>query len=249
MAVESVVLQDFVDWKLFIIDDCSTDNSYDIAISLASHDDRITVLRNEKNMGVGFTRKRGIGSGRNPWVMFLDADDWWDPQMLKYVSEAIEENLDYVCTNYYFEPRHVIAADIPSGRIENFYEFFIKTRGRIPHTNAMAVRRDIITSIDAFPERMFSMEDNYTWMQVGRGAGRYIDTPLSAYRIDVLDSITKQNKALNFPSIVIKRSFDVPRRLRWSFFKVRIFIFLGYLYAEGRRLTRVAYKRRDPYGS
>lgn len=244
-AIYSIISQDFQQWRLFIVDDCSTDGSYELASTLAANDDRITVIRNERNMGVGFTRKRAIGLGRHPWVMFLDADDWWDNKMLGRVVGVIDKDLDYVCTNYYFEPRHVIAADIPSGRIENFYEFFIKTRGRIPITNAMAVRRDIIISIDAFPERMFSMEDNYTWMQVGRGPGFYIDTPLAVYLIDVSDSATKQAKALTFPSIVLRKSFKVPRRLQWSFFKVRCFILLGYLYAQWRRVTSGAYKRRD----
>ena len=59
-AIRSVMSQTLTDWELFVIDDCSRDATVEVAEKLAREDCRITVLRNENNMGVSRTRNRGL---------------------------------------------------------------------------------------------------------------------------------------------------------------------------------------------
>lgn len=73
-TIESVIGQSFTDWRLFIVDDGSTDGSVTAVERFA--DPRITVLR-QSNAGPGAARNTGIVAGDAEWIAFLDADDLW----------------------------------------------------------------------------------------------------------------------------------------------------------------------------
>jgi glycosyltransferase involved in cell wall biosynthesis len=57
-AIESVLGQTFSDFKLLVVDDCSTDSSMDIVGSFG--DARIKILKNDKNLGLSAALNRGI---------------------------------------------------------------------------------------------------------------------------------------------------------------------------------------------
>lgn len=87
-AISSVLAQSVTDLELLVIDDCSMDGTYGIAMQQA--DPRICVLRNEKNAGVARTRNRGIEMARGKYIAFLDSDDIWHPQKLQRQLERLE---------------------------------------------------------------------------------------------------------------------------------------------------------------
>lgn len=64
----------FEDYEVIIINDGSTDDTYDKLIKEISGDRRFTVL-NQKNQGVSIARNEGIMHAQGDWVYFLDADD------------------------------------------------------------------------------------------------------------------------------------------------------------------------------
>ena len=51
-TIQSVIQQTYEKWEMIIVDDCSTDSSYEIVMSLAKNDDRIKCFRLNKNSGV-----------------------------------------------------------------------------------------------------------------------------------------------------------------------------------------------------
>ena len=99
---EALESQSFKDFEVIIIDDCSTDNSYDglIRYSLTSalH---MTVIKNEVNCGPGVTRNVGIERSQGEWLAFCDSDDWYSIYFLeKMLEKANEKNADIVmCDN------------------------------------------------------------------------------------------------------------------------------------------------------
>ena len=99
-AVNSVVSQTYSNWEMLIIDDCSTDGTYEIAEKIA--DDRIIVLSTEKNSGGGAVpRNLALERARGRFVTFLDSDDLFLPQKLeKQVSFMLNNNIGFSCASY-----------------------------------------------------------------------------------------------------------------------------------------------------
>lgn len=75
-AVDSVLSQTGVDPRVIIVDDCSTDDSLDVARELASGDSRITVIHHEKNAGHIATYNDGLRRVETEFAVLLSADDY-----------------------------------------------------------------------------------------------------------------------------------------------------------------------------
>ncbi|MBR4026628.1 MAG: glycosyltransferase family 2 protein, partial [Lachnospiraceae bacterium] len=73
-SIKSVLYQTYQNWELIVIDDKSKDNTYALLNKLKVQDNRIKVFQNERNMGVGQTRNRGVELANGQWIAFLDSD-------------------------------------------------------------------------------------------------------------------------------------------------------------------------------
>lgn len=74
-AIDSVFHQTYQDWKLLLINDTSTDESESLVKPYLS-DPRVTVVRNNQNLGQSKTLNVGLALVDTPYVIQLDADDW-----------------------------------------------------------------------------------------------------------------------------------------------------------------------------
>ena len=100
-TVNSVRVQTFCDWEMIIVDDCSTDETYDLSTRIAETDKRIKVLHNDKNIGVAATRNKALDAAIGEYIAFLDADDLWLPQKLeKQVTFMDNGQYALTYTNY-----------------------------------------------------------------------------------------------------------------------------------------------------
>lgn len=91
VAVRSVLDQQFSDLELIIVDDGSSDDSVARIQALAASDARIR-LECQLNQGAGPARNRALALARGEWLAFLDADDWWSPQFLQAMLNALEQH-------------------------------------------------------------------------------------------------------------------------------------------------------------
>jgi glycosyltransferase involved in cell wall biosynthesis len=90
-TLESVLAQTFDDFEVLVIDDGSTDGTYDV--SAATSDDRVRVLSGV-NGGVARARNRGLEASAGQLVAFLDADDLWKPTKLARQVEVLASHED-----------------------------------------------------------------------------------------------------------------------------------------------------------
>ena len=93
-AIESVLNQDFTDYELIFIDDCSTDKTSEVV----SKYKEVKLIRNIENMASGGARNVGLDKANGEYVIFLDADDYlYADDVLTKVDKLIgEQNIDVV---------------------------------------------------------------------------------------------------------------------------------------------------------
>lgn len=81
-----------IDVEIIIIDDCSTDRSYQIAQNLALMHDDVFVVRHEKNRGKGAALRTGFLSVRGDYVGIQDADAEYNPLDYLTLIQVLREN-------------------------------------------------------------------------------------------------------------------------------------------------------------
>lgn len=93
-ATESIREQDFQDWECVMVNNNSTDESHQLALSIVNQDSRFNLL-DEKRQGVMFASNRGCEVARGEYIARMDADDVARPCRLSLQSEFLDCNPDY----------------------------------------------------------------------------------------------------------------------------------------------------------
>jgi len=88
-ALESLIRQTYKNIEILAIDDGSTDNSLGIMKGYAAKDKRVKVMT-QANMGCAGVRNVGLDAASGEYIMFCDADDWYNPDMVEKMAAGIE---------------------------------------------------------------------------------------------------------------------------------------------------------------
>lgn len=82
-TIESVLKQTYTNWEHLLVDDCSTDGSWEVIESFIGRDERFKAFRLARNCGPGIARNYAIEKAAGKYVAFLDSDDLWLPNRLE----------------------------------------------------------------------------------------------------------------------------------------------------------------------
>jgi glycosyltransferase involved in cell wall biosynthesis len=88
-AVCSVTGQTFSDIEVILVDDASSDGSRGIAAGLAEKDRRVTLITLDENRGAAEARNEGVRHAHGRYLMFLDADDVYEPGLMQYLRTVL----------------------------------------------------------------------------------------------------------------------------------------------------------------
>lgn len=101
-CLDSLLEQEYKVNEIIVVDDCSTDESTKIVKEYTEKNDNIILLENGKNMGVSYSRNRGIENAKSEYIMFCDSDDWYEKQATKRMMEKVEkDSADFILAGYY----------------------------------------------------------------------------------------------------------------------------------------------------
>ena len=99
-SINSVISQTFKKWRMYIIDDNSTDNSLEI-INKFSNLKNITIIKLKKNKGPSFCRNFAMRLSKSKYISFIDSDDCWSEDKLKNQISFMEKNkYNFTYTDY-----------------------------------------------------------------------------------------------------------------------------------------------------
>ena len=88
-TIKSILNQSYQNIEILIIDDELNDQSSKVLKKLSEKDKRIKILLNEKNLGAGLSRNKGIQAATGEYIAFCDCDDLWS-------QFKLEEQLNFM---------------------------------------------------------------------------------------------------------------------------------------------------------
>lgn len=114
--IDSVLDQTYDNFKVIILDDCSSDNSRDVIESYRKHPKVSHIVYNQTNSGSAFLQwKRGIELAEEDWIWIAESDDFSDPALLETLVKGIQHCpvtvLSY-CQSYEVDENGTIIRDL-----------------------------------------------------------------------------------------------------------------------------------------
>lgn len=180
-AIDSALMQN-VPLEVLVIDDCSPE-LLDEALELYRDESRVSVYRNERNMGAAASRNRGVTLASAPYVAFLDADDIWAPGKIEKQISLLEETGMVLCAT----GRELMDPDGGlSGRIIPVPER-ITYRELLKHNcincSSVVMRSDAAREFPMHHEE--AHEDYIMWLEILQkyGSACAVNEPLLKYRL------------------------------------------------------------------
>ena len=170
-CVESVVNQDTSsDFEVILIDDGSTDKSGQLCDELAKKSNKIVVIH-QQNAGIGAARNAGIACAKGEFLLFIDSDDFWEPNTISEIESKISPKVDVVRYQYWrvFEDGTKQEGEnisIPQGESgkEYLHDLFDQNRFPISFVWLYAWRTSILKDNGIVFDETLSISEDYKFV-------------------------------------------------------------------------------------
>lgn len=190
-SVESVLLHSCVR-ELILVDDGSSDGSYELCLELIEKDRRCKLLThaNRANKGAAESRNVGILAAVFPFISFLDADDSYLPNRFKESLDQLlsDDSLD-ACFGRVLVYDKIRKTEKQLGFLKRKPKDSVLTyllKGGYFHTNSITVRRAFFKRVGIFNQVCWPHEDSEMWIRMA-SSGNIISLttqdPIATYLI------------------------------------------------------------------
>lgn len=90
-SLQSLEEQTYKNFEVIFVDDCSTDGSYEYLQNYRENSPlNIIVCKNNRNVGPGMSRNKGISIAKGNYITFIDSDDWYETNLLEVLKNELE---------------------------------------------------------------------------------------------------------------------------------------------------------------
>lgn len=128
-AIDSVLVQDYDNYELILVNDGSKDQSLDICLEYTERYPHISLIH-KHNSGISDSRNLAIKIAKGDYLLFLDSDDYWrDVHFLSELSQIVKtKSPDFVLTSFssLYQDNKIISHLLPHPQITGDYAHDIK---------------------------------------------------------------------------------------------------------------------------
>lgn len=188
-AIDSILNQTYTNWQLIMCDDCSTDNTYDVAKSYQEkYPDKIIVIKNDINRRLAYSLNHCLKYADGEYIARMDGDDMSSPERFEKQISFLENNPEYdiVGTAMQRFSGNDKMADIVYS-IDNPDYYTLKKKPPFHHATIMA-RRKVYDTLNGYTisERTNRAEDYDLWFRFYHAGfkGQNLKEPLYLVRED-----------------------------------------------------------------
>jgi glycosyltransferase involved in cell wall biosynthesis len=233
-CIESALNQSLKPHEIIVVDDGSKDNTREVVSRYP-----VKYIYQE-NAGISAARNKGLRQSTGDWIAFLDADDYWLPGKLELQVAAIhDEGLCYCATTKFYNDGRSKAGEFfdasSANSILRYRNFF--------NPSSVLVKRDVITQIGGFNEKMPAAEDWEAWLKLSRIC-KFVSVPERL----VMIRLTGQGLSAN-PEIVLRSMDYIIAAGTADLPPVRRFIESRRMHSTRTTLAALKYRDKGDYSS
>lgn len=177
-CLDSALNQTFKDYEVIVVNDGSTDNTAEI---LRDYEDRVKII-NLPGVGLAGACNRGIETAMGEYIIRLDADDFFDENILLVETEFLDTHpdIDLVFPDYY-----IVSED--GELVEHVRQLKVGDELRLLYRNPLAAgamfRKKLFEELGGYTEKPGYTEDYDLWIRfVTKYKVANINLPLMYYR-------------------------------------------------------------------
>lgn len=207
-AVDSIKAQTYENWELIMCDDCSSDDTLEVARKIAETDDRIVVVRNDKNITLAPTLNRCLSVAKGEYIARMDGDDICDPTRFEKELKFLQNNPEYALVstrmNMYDENgifRTTIVKDYPN-------EFDLVSGSPFCHAGCM-MKTSVLKELNGYntKEEVNRVEDYDLWYRIYKAGYKGANIQESLYSMrDDRKALKRRKLKYRFNSFHIRKN-------------------------------------------
>ena len=183
-SIESVLDQTYKNIELIVVDDGSTDNSVEIALS---YGDKLVLLCQE-NSGVSAARNTGLANISGTYVCFLDSDDSWEPEKVEsQIALFNQPNIGLVYSSINIcdtdlKFQNTLIAQFRGNCLKYFYKFPIRSIVLLGCSTAM-IHKNVISQVGIYDIELNTSADWDYFRRISEVTDiDFVERPLVNYR-------------------------------------------------------------------
>ena len=177
-SLDSVLSQTFQAWELIIVDDCSTDETLQIAEEYAKKDSRVQVMHNAENQRLPESLNVGFRTAKGKYLTWTSDDNIYLPMAIEKMVEGLDKHADcpMVCADmYYIDENGNIA-----GKAVEFDEYYMLSKDLVGA--CFLYRRTALEVVGEYDSSKVYVEDYDYWLRISKCMGRIMRIPHILYK-------------------------------------------------------------------
>lgn len=194
-SITSVLNQSYSNFELIVVDDASTDNTFEVVEQFA--DERLKYFKLDKNLGGAGARNLGIEKSQGYLVAFQDSDDEWLSNKLKSDIKIFEKNQDVDCVfSRYWQVNGKFSKLVPMNSYvdsDSLYSTLLVKN--LIGTPTAIVKRSVLEQVKGFNAFLPRYQDWELFIRISKEFKIHMNPDINVIAYVSVDSLSNSNLA------------------------------------------------------